>query len=202
MIRPALLSTVILLAGCARSEEARYAQPDNALPASANISDDEDDDVTVGNWRTALDGEQPVVEYGPSGAPNLFSLSCDERRNLLLQRPGAAPPGDLPNLLVTVGSETRRLAVVGTSGANPGLRGTLATNDPFVRVLTGAATRIVVRLGDAPPLVMPPSPLIATYVQQCAAGEARPALPSAGNSVEANGVVEVTGGNAATTNAQ
>ena len=204
MIRPVLLSAVILLAGCARSEEARYAQQDTNMPVMANMLDNHDEDLAVGTWQTGLEGDQPVLEFGPVGANYLFSIGCDARRNLLLQRPGAAPPGDLPNLLVTVGSETKRLAVTGVDGAVPFLRGTLAGTDPFVRVLTGATTRIVVRLGDTQPLMMPPSSLIATYVQQCAAGEVRAAAPvaGAGNSAEANGVVEVTAGNAAITNAQ
>ena len=83
------------------------------------------------------------------------------------------------------------------------LRGTLPPNDPFVRVLNGADTRIIVRTGDAAPLIMPPSEEIAGYIQRCARGEARSAAAApAGNSVEANGSVDVVGGNAATTNAQ
>ncbi len=202
MIRPALLSAFILLAGCARSEEARYAQVDNTPSPALNLSDQgEEDDLTVGTWQTGLEGDQPVLEFGPVGATSLFSISCDERRNLLLQRHGAALTGDLPNMLVQVGSETRRLAVVSAGGTNPVLRGALAPNDPFRRVLLTAATRIMVRMGDAQPLVMPPSPAIAAYAAQCASGEARGVAP-AGNSVEANGIIDVTAGNAATTNAQ
>lgn len=204
MIRPALLSLAVLLAGCARSEEARYAQIENVQLPAANASDmGDDEDLTVGTWQTGLQDEQPVLEFGPVGAAARFSFGCDERRNLLLFWPGAAPGGDLPNMLMTVGSETRRLAVVSAEGATPMLRGMLPPNDPFVRVLTGARTRIVVRIGDAAPLVMPPSPEIATYAQRCASGEARgTATAAAGNSVEANGSVDVVGGNAATTNAQ
>jgi hypothetical protein len=202
MIRPLLVTTLVLLAGCARSEEARYAQVDNVAPPALNTSDQgEDDELTVGTWQTGLQGEQPVLEFGPVGAPALFSISCDARRNLLLQRPGDTLSGDLPNMLVTVGSETRRLAVVNVGGNTPMLRGTLAANDPFRQVLLNAAARIVVRIGDAQPLVMPPSPAIAAYAQQCASGAAQAAVP-AGNSVEANGIIDVTAGNAATTNAQ
>ena len=201
MLRPALLSAFVLLAGCARSEEARYAQIDNTPLPAINISDQgEEDELTVGTWQTGLQEDQPVLEFGPVGAPSRFSIGCDQRRNLLLQWPGAAPGGDLPNMFVTVGSETRRLAVVGAGSANPVLRGTLAANDPFMRVLTGATTRIVVRMGDAQPLVMPPSPTIAAYAQQCASGQGRAAAP--GNNLEANASIDVTGGNTAAANAQ
>jgi hypothetical protein len=202
MLRPALFSILVLLAGCARSEEARYAQVDNTPLPAVNTSDQGDDDeLTVGTWQTGLQEDQPVLEFGPVGAPSRFSIGCAARRNLLLQWPGAAPGGDLPNMLVTVGSETRRLGVTSTGGTNPVLRGTLAANDPFVRVLTGAAnTRIFVRMGDAQPLVMPPSPTIAAYAAQCASGEARAATP--GNAVEADATINVIGGNVATANAQ
>ena len=202
MLRRLTLSAFVLLAGCARSEEARYLPVDNSPLPSINATEaGEEDDLTVGTWQAALQEDQPVLEFGPVGSPARFIIGCDARRNLLLQWPGAAPGGDLPNMLVQVGSETRRLAVASTGSAYPMLRGTLAPNDPFFRVFTGATTRIVVRMGDAPPLVMPPSPAIATYAQQCASGEARAAAP-AGNSVEANGTIDVTAGNAAAANAQ
>jgi hypothetical protein len=205
MLRPFLLSALVLLAGCARSEEARYAQVNNApLPALNSTDQGEEDELTIGTWQTALQGDQPALEFGPVGATARFSLSCDARRNLLLQWPGAAPGGDLPIMLVTVGSETRRLAVTSSGGSgSPMLRGALAANDPFLRALTGAATRIVVRIGNAPPLVMPPSPTIAAYAQQCTSGEARATpVPALGNGTEPSGSINVVAGNAATTNAQ
>jgi hypothetical protein len=204
MLRLATLSALALLAGCARSEEAHYAQTGNVTPPALDngaLADDED--LTVGTWQTSLQADQPVLEFGPVGAPARFSLSCDARRNLLLQYAGTPPTGDLPNLLVTVGSETRRLAVISVTGGAPLLRGALAPNDPFVRVLSAAAARIVVRIGDTPPLVMPSSPTIAVYIQQCVSGQAVPAVPAAaGNGVEPSAAISVTGGNAATTNAQ
>ena len=202
MIRPLLLSAVVLLAGCARSEEARYSQINNApLPSLNMIDHGEDDELAVGTWQNGLEGEQPVLQFGPVGAAAPFSLGCDERRNLLLLWPGAPPEGDLPNMLVTVGSETRQFAVVSAGGSNPMLRATLRANDPFMRVLTGATARIVVRIGDAPPLVMPANPAIAAYAQRCANGEVGAAVPAIGNTVEASGTVNVVAGNAATTNA-
>lgn len=203
MLRLATLSALALLAGCARSEEARYANATNILPpAVANNLNVDDEDLTVGTWQTGLQADQPVLEFGPVGAPARFSFSCDARRNLLLQYAGMPPGGDLPNLLVTVGSETRRLAVVSITGGAPLLRGSLAPNDPFVRVLGGASARIVVRIGDTPPLVMSSSPAIAAYIQQCQSGQAVPATGGApGNSAEPSASVNVVAGNA-TTNAQ
>jgi hypothetical protein len=198
MTRFALPLFFVLLAGCARSEPAEYTQFDNnaSLTVNAPLIDTDDDELAIGAWRMSLQDGQSVLEFGPSGAVPAFSIACDSRRNLLLQRHGAAPAGDLPAMLVTVGSETRRLAVVGTGGALPMLRATLPANDPFRGVLIAAASPIEVRIGDSVPLSLPPGPLIGTYSAQCASGEARPAEAAAngvapagepgGNAVEVN----------------
>lgn len=201
MIRPALLTAIVLLAGCARSEEARYAKVENVQLPAVNAADPADDGLTIGSWQNGLQQDRAVLEFGPVGAPARFSLSCDDRRNLLLLWPGAPPEGDLPTMFMQVGSETRRLAVVSDNSGTPMLRATLQQGDPFVRVLTGAQTPIAAQVGDAERLAMPPSPSIAAYVQQCASGEVRGAA-AAGNTVEASGSVNVVAGNATTTNAQ
>ena len=80
----------------------------------------DDEELALGAWRDGLqDDAARCSNSAPPAPPPVFSLGCDARRNLLLQRHGAAPPGDLPVMLVTVGSETRRLAVAGTGGADP-----------------------------------------------------------------------------------
>ena len=200
MLRSSFCFALLLLAGCARSEDARDTRTANLPLPALNTSDlGEEDELSIGSWQTAVQDGQPVLEFGAVGAPARFSLSCDARRNLILQWPGAAPGGELPNMLVTVGSETRRLAVASAGTANPMLRATLPANDPFMRVLTGASARIFVRIGgDAQPLVMPPSVMIAAYARQCTNGEVQAAGSAAGNSIEATGSVNVVAGNAAT----
>jgi len=202
MTRIALSLAFVLLAGCARSEPAEYTQFDNnaALTVNAPAVEVDDNELAIGAWRTSLQDGQSVLEFGPAGAAPAFSIGCDGRRNLLLQRHGAAPAGDLPAMLVTVGSETRRLAVIGTGGALPMLRATLPANDPFRAVLIAAASPIVVRIGDAVPLVLPPSPTIGAYAGQCANGEVRPPEAVANGIAPAGdpggNVVNVTSGNA------
>jgi outer membrane murein-binding lipoprotein Lpp len=191
MVRPAFALAIVLLAGCARSEEARYTQISNDAGPALNAAqpDGDEDELAIGAWRAGLQDTQAVVEFGPAGGTPLFSISCDPRRSLLLQRHGAAPPTDLPVMLVTVGSETRRLAITAVGGPTPMLRGTLPSSDPFRSVLTGATTRIIVRVGDSPPLVLPPSPLIAAYAAQCESGENRrrsEAETAMGNAAQAN----------------
>ncbi len=174
MIRQALPFALILLAGCARSEEASFTPADNASGQAVErvrTPDTDEQELTLGEWRAGLQDEQPTLEFGPIGAAPLFSLRCDTRRGTLLQRHGAAPAGDLPVMLITVGSETKRLAVASAGGAIPMLRATLPSTDTFRSVLAGAASPIIVRIGDSPPLVLPPSPMIGTYATGCANGE-------------------------------
>jgi len=53
MIRIALPLAFVLLAGCARSEEARYTQFGNnaALTLNSPLADDDDEALAIGAWR-------------------------------------------------------------------------------------------------------------------------------------------------------
>jgi hypothetical protein len=173
MNRNALLFGLILLAGCARSEEA------NLLPADTNGStrvaeqvrpERADESPALGAWRDTIQDTQRALEFGPQGAPPLFSLACDARGGLQLQRHGIQPAGDLPVMMVSVGSEARRLAVTGGDGPIPMLRASLSPSDQLAVNLSRAAAPIAIRIGDSPPLILPPSPLIGTYISQCASG--------------------------------
>lgn len=185
IIRIALPFFLVLLAGCARSEEA------NLMPADANGStriaetvrpERDDQEPALGQWRETLQDEARAIEFGPAGAPPLFSIRCDARRGILLQRHGIEAAGDLPVMLVSVGSETRRLAVTSGEGPLPMLRASLNASDVLVAGLSRAAAPIAVRIGDSPPLILPPSPLIGTYITQCTTG----ALPGPGGTAAAN----------------
>ena len=185
MIRIALPFALVLLAGCARSEEA------NLLPADANGStrvaetvrpERDEQEPALGEWRETLQDEQRAIEFGPRGAAPLFSIRCDSRRGILLQRHGIEPAGDLPVMLVSVGSETRRLAVTGAEGPLPMLRATLNASDVLVASLSRAAAPIAIRIGDSPPLILPASPLIGAYIGQCASG----AVPARAGDAAAN----------------
>ena len=178
----ALPLALVLLAGCARSEDADVAGDGNRVQAVEQVRSPERDDteIALGEWRDSLQDENSALEFGPSGAPPLFSLRCDARRSIFLQRHGVAMPGDLPTMLVSIGSETRRLAVTNVGGSTPMLRATLAPSDTLVDTLAGASEPIIVRIGDSPPLVLPPGPAIGAFLERCASGTtARAAEPEA-----------------------
>jgi len=197
MTRRAIFLSLVLLAACARSEDASVVVDTNALRAADQVRTPEQDDeeLALGEWRETLQDEHPALEFGPNGAPPLFSLRCDARRSVFLQRHGAAPSGDLPVMLISIGSETRRLAVTNVGGAVPMLRASLAPSDTLVETFTTAATPITVRVGAAPPMVLPPSPSIAQFLGSCESGGTRTATDneSPGNrSAEANSAEPAT----------
>jgi len=185
MTRATAALALLLLAACARSEDASMG-PADANQAVQKVEtvrpDSDDDELALGEWRESLQEEQQALEFGPTGAPPLFSLRCDARRGILLQRHGPAPSGDLPVMLVSVGSETRRLAMTGSGGPNPMLRAAVPPSDQLITVLGRAATPIAIRIGDSAPLNLPPSPLVGAYVAECGSGDA-----SRGGSAEAGG---------------
>lgn len=183
---------MLLLAGCARSEDASVvADPNELQPAERVRAPERDDaDVALGEWRETLQEENAALEFGPAGAPPVFSLRCDTRRSVFLQRHGTLPAGDLPMMLISIGSETRRLAVTNVGGTVPMLRASLAPSDTLLGTLIGATTPIAIRVGDSPPLILPPSPTIGAFLSRCESGAQAPAATgneaAAANAAEAN----------------
>ena len=188
MSRPAILATVLILAGCARSEEASMVADPNSIEAVERVRTPEADDqeVAIGAWRETLQDDQAALEFGPTGTPPLFSLRCDARRSVYVQRHGTITTGDLPMMLITVGSETRRLAVTTVGGTVPMLRASLAPSDTLIETLAGAETPITVRVGDTPPLVMPPNPSIGAFLGRCQTGTSTAPGEGGGNAASAN----------------
>lgn len=195
MIRSALPFALLLLAGCARSEDA------NLLPIEGNSRIAEqvrperaDETPALGGWRDTVQDTQRALEFGPQGAPPLFSLACDERHSLILQRHGIQPAGDLPVMMLSVGSEARRLAVTGGNGPIPLLRATLSPSDQLNEILSHASGPITIRIGEDPPLILPPDPAIGAYVSHCQNGQLGTATAQQGGNVAAS--ANATSGNA------
>ncbi|HMG46669.1 MAG TPA: hypothetical protein VK614_04335 [Allosphingosinicella sp.] len=185
MIRRVLPFLIVLLAGCARSEDASLVPSggnDSARTVETVRPERDDEEPALGEWRATLQDEQRAIEFGPRGAPPLFSIVCDARRGLMLQRHGLEPAGDLPVMLVSVGSETRRLAVTGGEGPIPMLRASLNGSDTLVAALARTTTPIAIRIGDSAPLILPASATIGVYIGECQTG----ALPASRGDANAN----------------
>ena len=197
-----------LLVGCARSEDASTVPSDTnglATLIEGTQSDDSDDDVlAIGEWRLSPQDDSQALEFGPNGAAALFSLRCGNNRGLVLQRHGAAPPGELPVMVVTVDEESRRLAVTSGTGAIPMQRANLAAGDPFIAAIRSGSSGMTnsalfsVRVGDSPPLNLPPSPAIGEFISNCASGDGQPAGDDAGD--QADAPAEVNSADAAASN--
>ena len=182
MARKALPLAFLLVAACARSEDASVLAGSNevrpAIEARTQPQQDEAD-VASGEWRETQQEQYAALEFGAAGMSSLFSLRCGDQRGLILQRHGDAPPGDLPTMLVTIGSTNRRLAVTATDDPEPMLRAALPPRDPLVEAITGAVEPIGIRIGRADPVVLPPDPAIAAFVASCTGADATTAESNA-----------------------
>ena len=190
-MRRLIVPAFLLVTACARSEDASLVGDDNQVQAVERVRNPEadDEDIAIGQWRETMQDDRPALEFGPTGAPALFSLRCDDRRSVFLQRHGAAPAADLPMMLLSIGSETRRLPVTGVGGPVPMLRASLPPSDRLVATLAGAAAPITIRVGDEPRLVLPPGAGMAAFLGRCRSGEASPAEgneSAPGNEAQAN----------------
>ena len=147
IIRIALPFVLVLLAGCARSEEA------NLMPADANGSTRDRRDRAARARRRGA-GARRLARDAPGRAAR--ARIRPRRRAALVQHRAATraaascssatastPAGDLPVMLVSVGSETRRLAVTSGEGPLPMLRASLHASDVLVAGLSRAAAPIV-----------------------------------------------------------
>ncbi len=93
-------------------------------------------------------------------------------------------------MIVTIGNDTRRLAVTSGTGPVPMLRAGLTARDPLLSTLAQEGSPITVRVGDSPPLVLPPSATIGEFVSLCASGGGQGSGEEASNVASAQDVPE------------
>ena len=182
------LSLALLLAACARSEDASMVPPEGNQGynrvGQVRTPEQDDREPAIGQWRGALQDERQALEFGPMGTEPIFSLLCaPQGGGVLLQRHGAAPSGDTQTMLVTIGDVTERLPGSAGGGTIPMMRGELRPTSRLFAPLTASAEPIVIRLDDGTPLTLPHSPLVRDYLRSCSRpqGDAQP-----GNSAAAN----------------
>lgn len=199
------LCLALLLAACARSEEASMVPPDSNQGynrvGAVTTPEQDDREPAIGQWRAALQDERQALEFGPLGTEPLFSLLCAPAGGgVVLQRHGAASTaGAQLTLQVTIGDVTERLPAAAGGGTIPMLRAEVAPTSRLFGLLTAAAQPIVVRLDDGSPLILPHSPLVADYLRNCGRPQQQ-ALPGNSSLGNTSGAAPVANSAAPATN--
>ena len=185
---------VLLLAACARTEDASVSPPEgNEAVERVREEGADEREPALGEWRRAFQDEQPSLEFGPAGTAPVLTILCGERGGLLIQRAGAPAPGAAPTLSITVAGQGRQLPMAPVAGATPVQRASIPAGDTLIQQLGAASAPIQLRFGDGTPLVLPHSPMIAAFAQGCASGFTRErAEEPAGNNVQAPAATEET----------
>jgi len=175
------LALLLLLAGCARSEDASVTVDMNRIAPDIALRNSAEEEIAVGTWREATQENSPALEFVDAQGQPAVSLRCAERGGLMLQRHGGGQASGNPSIAINVGRERRDVPALLMEGGL--LRATLTSGDPLIAALGGAATPIGVRAVGMGPLLLPPGPPVSAFVTRCAASLA-PA-PVAGNSSSA-----------------
>lgn len=212
MLRMLVPVSILLLAGCARTEDASTVPAEEGgynRVEEVRSSDAEDQELALGEWRPSLQNELRALEFGPNGTEPLFSMLCGDNGAVILQRHGTVPVGGLEMMTVSVGGQARQVQATAAAGTVPMLRAEIATSEPLLGELTGAQGPITMRLGDGAPLILPPSPLIGQFVRSCSGGPqlrpvgpALPGIPELGNMNDMQPANEASGNEAAGNEAQ
>lgn len=193
MHRLLLTAALLGLVACAESEppDIRPADDEGEYnlidPVTAVVGEEEA--PAIGDWVRSLQDERPVLQFGPANTEPLFSIRCDDREGILLHRHGTVATGAAEMMTITLGTASRRLALNPVQGLLPMLRAAVPANDPLLAALRGHDGSIEIIVGDGPPLVLPPSPLIDEFIATCAGGEAPAAGANANTSADDAGNV-------------
>ncbi|MGE0179550.1 MAG: hypothetical protein AB7O91_07000 [Sphingomonas sp.] len=165
MFARALPLAFILLAGCARSEDASVAVDMNVVAPDIVSNASADEEITAGAWRESTQNNSTALEFLASdGAAPQFSLRCGEQGGLILQRHGVTQAGGSPALALAVGRERRDVAAALEEDI---LRASLTGGDSLIAALGAAATPIGVRAVGVAPLLLPPGPAVNAFVGRC-----------------------------------
>jgi hypothetical protein len=176
------LAAFAALAGCADSEPPEAVPTDDGgaynvvTPVKAPITDDAE--PAIGQWIQSMQDEQPALQFGPANTEPLFSIGCDARAGILLNRHGTVAGNSGEMMTITIGSETRNLAVNAAQGPLPRVRASVPAQDELLAQLGEAQQPIRISMGDGPPLVLPASPAIGQFIQSCGNPRPRVATPA------------------------
>lgn len=182
------LVALAVLAACADSEPPNAAPLDEdgsyniVDPVTAPLADDAE--PAIGQWIRSMQEERPVLQFGPPNTEPLFSIRCDDRDGILLQRHGVVQTGSTQMMTLTTGGASQELAVNSVSGPLPVLRAAVQPTDPLIERLGTASQPIRIEIGEEPPLILPTSPMIGEFVGSC--GDDAPVSPPAAEEAAQN----------------
>ncbi len=126
-----------------------------------------DDRTTSGTWASAGSPETPLTEFHTPTGKILFSVGCDMRGGLLLQRHGFVARANVGLMQFRTGADVRRLAVTTTSGDQPLVQARAPYNDQMIPALIRYDKPLEVRVEGLETLILPPSPAVRKLVRTC-----------------------------------
>jgi hypothetical protein len=165
-----MLIAALGLTACARSEpvDESFGEDINiAANAAAESPTEAEEMVRSGTWLPGAEGAAQSVAFEAANGEVLFSIRCDQRGGLILQRPGLVSRGSLALMQLGTGDVVRRLAVTTAGGETPQVQASVPYNDQLIGALMTFDEPLEVRYEGLETVVLPPSPAVGDLVRTC-----------------------------------
>jgi hypothetical protein len=168
MNRFSILLLSVLAAACARTEPADPTPGEDLEEAQAPLDDlGAADPTTPGRWEAGAQGESQAVIFRNQQGEALFTMRCDLRGGLIVQRPGLVARGNLALMQLRTADVVRRLAVNAGAGPQPQVEARVPYNDQLIAALLSFDEPLEVRYEGLDTLNLPPSPIVGDLVRTC-----------------------------------
>ena len=164
---PMLLLAASVLAACARSEPADPTPGGDLELAEPRVDDQPENSTTAGEWEAGAQGQSQSVAFRGPENNVLFTIRCDVRGGLIVQRPGLIARGNLALMQLRTADVVRRLAVNAAAGPQPLVEARIPYNDQMISGLMSFDEPLEVRYEGLDTLVLPPNPLVGDLVRTC-----------------------------------
>lgn len=169
-MRHLFLIAALAVTACARSEpvgEDFGEDTANGANALAEELADDAEQVRSGSWLPGAEGAAQAIAFQEPNGEVLFSIRCDDRGGLVLQRPGPVSRGNLALMQLRTGDTVRRLAATTAAGPQPMVQASVPYNDQLIGALMTFDEPLEVSYEGLETLVLPPSPAVGDLVRTC-----------------------------------